>query len=112
MVDPQLKRGLLDACVLSLLRRGDSYGYQLIKDISPYIDVSESTLYPILRRLGAAGGLAGYSGGDNGRPRRVFRDPGGGLKQIDAFLEGWTEIQRVYEFVKECAGDDAERVSQ
>ena len=61
MVDPQLKRGLLDACVLSLLRRGDSYGYQLIKDISPYIDVSESTLYPILRRLEAAGCLTVYS---------------------------------------------------
>ena len=112
MVDPQLKRGLLDACVLSLLRRGDSYGYQLIKDISPYIDVSESTLYPILRRVGAAGGLAVYSVGHNGPLREVFRVTEGGLKQIDAFLEGWTEIQRVYEFVKECAGDDAERVSQ
>ena len=112
MVDPQLKRGLLDACVLSLLRRGDSYGYQLIKDISPYIDVSESTLYPILRRLEAAGGLTAYPVGDNGRLREVLRCPPGGLKQIDAFLEGWTEIQRVYEFVKECAGDDAERVSQ
>ena len=69
MVDPQLKRGLLDACVLSLLRRGDSYGYQLIKDISPYIDVSESTLYPILRRREAAGGLTGDGLGHKGRLR-------------------------------------------
>ena len=112
MVDPQLKRGLLDACVLSLLRRGDSYGYQLIKDISPYIDVSESTLYPILRRLGAAGGQTAYSVEHNGRLREVYRVTEGGLQQIEAVLEGWTEIQRVYEFVKECAGDDAERVSQ
>ena len=112
MVDPQLKRGLLDACVLSLLRRRDSYGYQLIKDISPYIDVSESTLYPILRRLEAAGCLTVYSVEHNGRLRKFYRITEGGLKQIDAFLEGWTEIQRVYEFVKECAGDDAERVSQ
>ena len=112
MVDPQMKRGLLDACVLSLLRRGDSYGYQLIKDISPYIDVSESTLYPILRRLEAAGCLTVYSVEHNGRLRKFYRITEGGLKQIDAFLEGWTEIQRVYEFVKECAGDDAERVSQ
>ena len=112
MVDPQLKRGLLDVCVLSLLRRGDSYGYQLIKDISPYIDVSESTLYPILRRLEAAGCLTVYSVEHNGRLRKFYRITEGGLKQIDAFLEGWTEIQRVYEFVKECAGDDAERVSQ
>ena len=51
MIDPQLKRGLLDICVLSLLRRGDSYGYQIIKDLSGCIEISESTLYPILRRL-------------------------------------------------------------
>ena len=112
MVDPQLKRGLLDACVLSLLRRGVSSAYQPTKAISPYIDVSESTLYPILRRLEAAGCLTVYSVEHNGRLRKFYRITEGGLKQIDAFLEGWTEIQRVYEFVKECAGDDAERVSQ
>ena len=55
MIDPQLKRGMLDICVLSLLRRKDSYGYQIIKDLSGCIEMSESTLYPILRRLEAAG---------------------------------------------------------
>ena len=57
MIDPQLKRGLLDICVLSALRKGDSYGYQIIKDLSGCIEISESTLYPILRRLEAAGSL-------------------------------------------------------
>ena len=52
-MDAQLKRGMLEACVLSVLARGDSYGYQLVKDISGCVEVSESTLYPILRRLEA-----------------------------------------------------------
>ncbi|MEG1687233.1 MAG: PadR family transcriptional regulator, partial [Angelakisella sp.] len=50
-MDAQLKRGLLEACVLKVLTAGDSYGYQIIKDISPCIELSESTLYPILKRL-------------------------------------------------------------
>ena len=69
-------------------------------------------MYPTLRRVEAAGCLTAYSVEHNGRLRKFYRITEGGLKQIDAFWEGWTEIQRVYEFVKECAGDDAERVSQ
>ena len=111
-MDTQRKKGLLDTCVLAVLKKGPSYGYELIGLVSPCIPVSESTLYPILRRLEAAGCLTVYSVEHNGRLRKFYRITEGGLKQIDAFLEGWTEIQRVYEFVKECAGDDAERVSQ
>lgn len=51
MIDPQLKRGLLDSCVLGVLCRGESHGYKIVKDLSACIDISESTLYPILRRL-------------------------------------------------------------
>ena len=50
-MDIQLKRGLLDVCVLAAIRGEDSYGYQIIRDMKPYVDISESTLYPILRRL-------------------------------------------------------------
>ena len=49
-MDVQLKRGLLDICVLAAIKNEDSYGYQIIKDMSPYVEISESTLYPILRR--------------------------------------------------------------
>ena len=70
MIDPQLKRGLLDVCVLSLLRRGDSYGYQIIKDLSGCIEISESTLYPILRRLETVGCLTVYSVEHSGRLHR------------------------------------------
>ena len=72
MIDPQLKRGLLDVCVLSLLRRGDSYGYQIIKDLSGCIEISESTLYPILRRLESGGCLTVYTVEHCGRLRKFL----------------------------------------
>ena len=53
-MDVQLKRGLLDICVLAAIKNKDSYGYQIIKDMKPYVEISESTLYPILRRLETA----------------------------------------------------------
>ena len=65
-MDIQLKRGLLEVCVLSALLQEDSYGYKIIKDLQPCIEISESTLYPILRRLEAAGALNVYSAEHNG----------------------------------------------
>ncbi len=112
MIDPQLKRGLLDVCVLSLLRRGDSYGYQIIKDLSGCIEISESTLYPILRRLESGGCLRVYSVEHNGRLRKFYRITPRGVTVIDQFLESWPEIRRVYDLIKECAGHDARRVSE
>ena len=103
MIDPQLKRGLLDACVLALLRRGDSYGYQIIKDLSEYIDISESTLYPILRRLESAGALTVYSVEHNGRLRKFYRITELGIRQSNDFLSGWAEMERIYAFIKECS---------
>ena len=103
MIDPQLKRGLLDACVLAVLRRGDSYGYQIIKDLSECIELSESTLYPILRRLESSGALAVYSVEHNGRLRKFYRITEQGVRQSEEFLSGWTEMERIYEFIKECS---------
>ena len=97
MIDPQLKRGLLDVCVLSLLRRGDSYGYQIIKDLSGCIEISESTLYPILRRLESGGCLTVYTVEHSGRLRKFYRITPGGVGVIDQFLASWPEIQRVYQ---------------
>ncbi len=103
MIDPQLKRGLLDACVLSVLRRGDSYGYQIIKDLSGCIELSESTLYPILRRLESAGSLTVYSVEYNGRLRKFYHLTEQGLRRSEEFLSGWAELERIYEFIKECS---------
>lgn len=100
MIDPQLKRGLLDICVLSCLRRGDSYGYQIIKDLSAYIEISESTLYPILRRLESSGSLSVYSVEHNGRLRKFYRLTAAGEQQIREFLASWSEIQRIYGFIR------------
>jgi len=112
VIDPQLKRGLLDVCVLSLLRRGDSYGYQIIKDLSGCIEISESTLYPILRRLESTGRLTVYSVEHAGRLRKFYRITPAGVRNIDQFLASWPEIQRVYQLIKECAGDDTSTISE
>ncbi len=106
MIDPQLKRGLLDSCVLAILRKGDSYGYQIIKDLSPCLTISESTLYPILRRLESSGALTVYSVEHNGRLRKFYRITPLGNQQISDFLDGWNEISRIYDFIKECAEYD------
>lgn len=101
MMNPQMKKGLLDICVLAVLSRGDSYGYKIIKDLSGYIKLSESTLYPILRRLEAAGCLSVYSVEHNSRLRKMYSLTDAGRNQILEFLAGWDEIQRIYQFIKE-----------
>ncbi|MBQ4227160.1 MAG: PadR family transcriptional regulator [Clostridia bacterium] len=98
-MDIQLKRGLLDICVLAAIRRKDSYGYQIIKDISPFLEISESTLYPILRRLEEAGCLKVRSVEHNGRLRKYYHITDAGLKRIDEFLRDWHAIQGIYEFI-------------
>lgn len=100
-MDGQMKRGLLEASVLTLLRRGESYGYLLIRDLSPVIAISESTLYPVLRRLEAAGCLTVSSREHNGRLRKYYAITPAGAARIDAFLAEWEEVNRVYEFILE-----------
>lgn len=98
-MDIQIKRGLLDVCVLAAIKNEDSYGYQIIKDIKPYIDISESTLYPILRRLEAANMLTVRSAEHNGRLRKYYHIEEVGLKRIEDFKEEWKEIMSIYSFV-------------
>ena len=98
-MDTQIKRGLLDVCTLAAIKDGDSYGYQIIKDISPYVDISESTLYPILRRLEAGEMLTVYSVEHNGRLRKYYRITDKGRERIDSFREEWKEIMRIYSFI-------------
>ena len=95
-MDVQLKKGLLEVCVLAVLEREDSYGYKLMKDISPYIEISESTLYPILKRLDASACLATYSMEHNGRLRKYYRITNLGRARIKEFLEDWDDIMKVY----------------
>ena len=100
-MDVQLKKGLLEVCVLAVLEREDSYGYKLMKDISPYIEISESTLYPILKRLDASACLATYSMEHNGRLRKYYRITNLGRARIKEFLEDGDDIMKVYHFIAE-----------
>ena len=99
MMDIQLKRGLLDVCVLAAIQDADSYGYQIIKDMKPYVEISESTLYPILRRLEAAKMLTVWSAEHNGRLRKYYRITPLGRKRIQDFKEEWQQIVTIYQFV-------------
>ncbi len=98
-MDIQLKRGLLDILVLAAIKDEDSYGYQIIKDLSPCTEISESTLYPILRRLEAAGCLTVYNVAHNGRLRKYYRITRAGLLRIEEFKSEWKELLSIYQFV-------------
>jgi len=105
-VDIQLKRGLLEACVLAVLSIGDSYGYQIIKDVSPCIEISESTLYPILRRLESGNLVSFYSIEHNGRLRKYYKITESGRRRINDFLDEWKEVLEVYNFIKTKDGEE------
>ncbi len=98
-MDIQLKRGMLDVCVLSAIKFEDSYGYKIIKDTSPYIKISESTLYPILRRLEEGKLLTVNSVEYNGRLRKYYHITDAGRKRINDFVKEWHEVMKVYEYV-------------
>lgn len=106
-MDIQLKRGLLDICVLKTIKNEDSYGYQMIKDMKPFVKISESTLYPILRRLEAAKLLTVRSIEHNGRLRKYYHITPAGLERIETFKIEWEEIMSIYKFiVKEDTEDE------
>ena len=98
-MDIQMKKGLLEVCVLALLNREDSYGYKMIGDLSACVDISESTLYPILKRLEAAACLETYSSEHNGRLRKYYRITETGRRRIAAFTGEWEEVMRLYRFI-------------
>lgn len=98
-MDIQLKRGLLDVCVLAAIKDEASYGYQIIKDMKPYLNMSESTLYTILKRLENARMLTVRSAEHNGRLRKYYHITEEGLKRIEDFKSDWQEILSIYRFV-------------
>lgn len=106
-MDIQLKRGLLDVCVLAAIKNEDSYGYQIIKDMKPHLELSESTLYTILKRLETADMLVVKSVEHNGRLRKYYHITERGLDRIEEFREDWKEILSIYNFItREEAGHE------
>ena len=98
-MDGQLKRGLLDVCVLAAIKNGDSYGYKIMRDMKPYLKLSESTLYTVLKRLGTANMLTVYTMEHGGRLRKYYHITEEGLKRIEEFKVEWSEILAIYQFV-------------
>ena len=106
-MDIQLKRGLLDVCVLAAIKDGESYGYKIIKDMKPYIELSESTLYTILKRLEIANMLTVETAEHGGRLRKYYQITPTGVERIEDFKEEWQEILSIYKFVtKEVPYDE------
>ncbi len=99
-MDIQRKKGLLDVCVLSVLKKAPSYGYELIGAVSQCIPISESTLYPILKRLESSGCLTTYKQEHNGRIRKYYQITQTGCERIKSFLNEWEEIRQIYSFIK------------
>lgn len=100
-MESSFRRGILDACVLAVLEKGESYGYQLVKDISEFIPITESTLYPILKRLETADQVTSFSVEHNGRLRKYYKITAKGSERISELLEEWAEIVKLYQFIKE-----------
>ena len=98
-MESQLKRGLIEVCVLAAIRKQDSYGYQIIKDISPYLSISESTLYPILKHMESNGYLTVYSIEHNGRLRKYYQITQAGMDKIEDFKQEWNKLQKAYDFI-------------
>ena len=98
-MDVQLKRGLLDVCVLAAIKDADSYGYKIIKDLKPYMELSESTLYTILKRLEGTAMLTVHTVEHGGRLRKYYHITQKGLKRIEEFRNEWKEMLAIYQFV-------------
>ena len=99
-MDAQVKKGLLDICVLAALNRGDSYGWQIIKDVGEVVDVSEGTLYPILKRLEGGGLVETYEVAHNGRLRRYFKITSDGKTKLKLFEVEQEQLMKIYEFIR------------
>lgn len=100
----QLKKGLVEMCVLAILTKEPSYGYKIVSDMSKIMELSESTLYPILRRLESSKYLSTFSVDYNGRLRKYYKITSEGLQRIEDFKNEWYEMEKVYEFIIEKEG--------
>lgn len=104
-MDIQLKRGLLDVCVLAAIKNEESYGYKMLKDMTPYLEMSESTLYTILKRLELSKLLTVRTAEHGGRLRKYYKITPAGLARIEDFKSEWREVMSIYRFVTKEDGE-------
>lgn len=100
-MDSQLKKGLLEGCVLAAIRDEESYGYKIIGQLSPFLEISESTLYPILKRLESSGAVVTRNRLYNGRLRKYYRITEQGKIKLREFYRDMEEILTIYRFLQE-----------
>ena len=100
-MDSQLKKGFLETCVLANLKKADSYGYRIIQEITPLIKTSESTLYPVLRRLEDKNLVSTYSKEYNGRLRKYYQLTAMGNDKLNEFKEEAEHITQIMDYILE-----------
>ena len=105
-MDAQMKRGFLEACVLSTLCRKESYGYQIVKDVPGILGLTESTLYPLLKRLEAAECISVRAVEHNGRLRKYYRTTEKGRGLLESFLREKQEVMQIYRYIEDAAGGE------
>ncbi len=98
-MDVQLKKGFLEICVLTAIEKEESYGYKIISDLKDVIEISESTLYPILKRLESAGALTTYSKEFNGRLRKYYLITKDGKQRLTDFINSAPQMERILSFI-------------
>lgn len=98
-MDAQLKKGLLDVLVLAIIKKGDTYGYGLLQDTLPVMDVSESALYPVLRRLESQGCLLTYRSEHNGRLRKYYAITGEGIIRLEEYKVQCRDLKTVIDYI-------------
>lgn len=99
-MEAQLKRGFIEACALATVAGRESYGYQIVKDAPAALELTESTLYPVLKRLEQAGCITARSAEHNGRLRKYYRITDAGRARIEEFLAAWPAVQDIYRYVE------------
>ncbi|KRL36726.1 PadR family transcriptional regulator [Liquorilactobacillus uvarum] len=104
----QVAADLLDGLVLALLDKKDYYGYALTQDVQKAISISESTMYPVLRRLRSSGYLTTYDQAYEGRNRRYYKITDEGRKHLNRVLEMWTNYKQSLDkiFFASSKGDE------
>ncbi|MBG9452792.1 PadR family transcriptional regulator [Lysinibacillus sphaericus] len=95
----QLGSALLDACVLAIVDKEDAYGYSLTQQIQSVMEISESTLYPVLRRLQKANYLTTYDQPYQGRNRRYYKITDQGRIRLLELLKEWQRYKEMVDCV-------------
>lgn len=109
----QISSSILEACVIAVLHKGDAYGYTLTQSVRQRIGISESTLYPVLRRLEKEGHLITYEEKQSGRLRRYYRLTESGMLEYEKNKQKWAEYcQRIESILYDNNQDQKEEKNE